>query len=248
MRSQPAHEMFARGFEDRGDEGELSPTFDDDGDDADAADADEESAPFLPPPTDDSAATAAVRGDPATAALRLEKHARYAPPPRESWLHYLYGNLELDQMPQIAALSLILAVIIGGFWLLDSLKDTIIATVVGIEHIPEAKMISVGVTLVLVLGYNSLVNQLEKPTLFFVIGCALSARRRSFVCGVFGGGRRRAGEALLFGAVRRRLARICNPSTRLGGEEALAPATVALSRRVRFPRGSAADPPRRRPP
>ena len=60
--------------------------------------------------------------------------------------------------------------IIGGFWLLDSLKDTVLATTVGLEWQPKAKLASVAVTLFVVAAYNALIRVAAKPTLFSVFG------------------------------------------------------------------------------
>lgn len=61
-------------------------------------------------------------------------------------------------------LSLTLFSIIGGFWLLDSLKDTVLEGTVGLENQPRAKLVSVAVTLLLVIQYNRLVDSCSKPT------------------------------------------------------------------------------------
>lgn len=61
-------------------------------------------------------------------------------------------------------LSLTLFAIIGGFWLLDSLKDTVLEGTVGLEYQPRAKLVSVAVTLLLVIQYNRLVDSCSKPT------------------------------------------------------------------------------------
>lgn len=61
-------------------------------------------------------------------------------------------------------LSMTLFSIIGGFWLLDSLKDTVLEGTVGLEYQPRAKLLSVAVTLLLVIQYNRLVDSCSKPT------------------------------------------------------------------------------------
>ena len=65
----------------------------------------------------------------------------------------LYGDIDGDELPRIMWLSALLCCIIGGFWLLDSLKDTVLATTVGLEHQPKAKAIPVLVTLVVVAAF-----------------------------------------------------------------------------------------------
>ena len=91
-----------------------------------------------------------------------------------SFFAHLYGPLREHraQMPRVAFLSATLCCIIGSFWLLDSLKDTVFATVVGLEHQPLAKMLSVVTTLGLVLYYNQLLDRVATPKLFYLIGTA----------------------------------------------------------------------------
>ena len=57
----------------------------------------------------------------------------------------------------------------AGFWLLDSLKDPVLAQTVGIEHQPEAKVLSVAVTLLTTCLYDFLTSWLSKPNLFHVL-------------------------------------------------------------------------------
>ncbi|CAB1114844.1 AAA [Ectocarpus sp. CCAP 1310/34] len=85
-------------------------------------------------------------------------------------LHGLYGHLPREDVPRIVWLSLTLFAIIGGFWLLDSLKDTVLEGTVGLEYQPRAKLVSVAVTLLLVIQYNRLVDSCSKPTLFYILG------------------------------------------------------------------------------
>ncbi|CAM9557415.1 unnamed protein product [Hapterophycus canaliculatus] len=105
-----------------------------------------------------------------------KKVAEYLPPAAErlSMVHRLlrglYGHLPREDVPRIIWLSLTLFSIIGGFWLLDSLKDTVLEGTVGLEYQPRAKLVSVGVTLLLVIQYNRLVDSCSKPTLFYILG------------------------------------------------------------------------------
>lgn len=63
----------------------------------------------------------------------------------------------------------ILSNIIAGFWLLDSLKDPILSTIVGIEYQPIAKFFSVLTTLFVVCIYDFLTSIVSKPTLFHIV-------------------------------------------------------------------------------
>ena len=51
---------------------------------------------------------------------------------------------------------------IGGYWLLRSLKDPVLASICGVEVIPKAKMVSVLVVLCVVTFYNALLDRVER--------------------------------------------------------------------------------------
>jgi len=106
----------------------------------------------------------------------IDKEELYGLIPRSTWKEVftaLYGSAPEDEMmPMIGSLSAILFTIIGGFWLLDSLKDTVFATIVGMQYQPWAKFCSVLFTLALTLVYNTLVDMYSKPTLFYIVGVA----------------------------------------------------------------------------
>lgn len=65
--------------------------------------------------------------------------------------------------------GLILSFIIAGFWLLDSLKDPVLATINGIEYQPMAKLGSVVVTLLTTFVYEYATTKLRKLELFHLV-------------------------------------------------------------------------------
>lgn len=73
------------------------------------------------------------------------------------------------QIPRVLFHGLILACIIAGFWLIDSLKDPVLATTIGIEYQPIAKLLSVLTTLVVVCVYDFLTSTVTKAALFHII-------------------------------------------------------------------------------
>lgn len=74
-----------------------------------------------------------------------------------------------NSIGQVLFHGLILSFIIMGFWLLDSLKDPIIANFLGMEYQPTAKLFSVLATLILVCIYDYLTSVLSKSSLFHLI-------------------------------------------------------------------------------
>jgi AAA family ATP:ADP antiporter len=62
---------------------------------------------------------------------------------------------------------------IGGYWLLRSLKDPVLTALCGVESIPKAKILSVFVVLAVVAVYNHLLDEksgFRKEQLFYVFG------------------------------------------------------------------------------
>ena len=76
----------------------------------------------------------------------------------------LFGEIPPEDKLRVIWLSGTLFFIVGGYWLLRSLKDPIIATLVGVDRIPQAKIGSLFVVLALVLLCTS----------YYVIVCLLA--------------------------------------------------------------------------
>ncbi|KAJ8613438.1 hypothetical protein CTAYLR_002323 [Chrysophaeum taylorii] len=82
----------------------------------------------------------------------------------------LYGKMSWEEKLRLLWLASTLFFIIGGYWLLRSLKDPVISTICGVEYIPKAKMMSVVVVTVLVFVYNKLIDMFPKHQLFYIVG------------------------------------------------------------------------------
>ena len=82
----------------------------------------------------------------------------------------LYGKMTFEEKLRLIWLASTLFFIIGGYWLLRSLKDPVISTICGVEYIPKAKMLSVLVVTVLVFVYNKLIDLFPKHQLFYIVG------------------------------------------------------------------------------
>uniref|UniRef100_A0A7S2SQY8 ADP,ATP carrier protein n=1 Tax=Rhizochromulina marina TaxID=1034831 RepID=A0A7S2SQY8_9STRA len=82
----------------------------------------------------------------------------------------LYGKMSWNDKLRLLWLSGTLFFIIGGYWLLRSLKDPIISTIDGVDAIPKAKMLSVVVVTFGVAIYNKLYDMYEPHQLFYIIG------------------------------------------------------------------------------
>lgn len=60
-------------------------------------------------------------------------------------------HLQNEDIIKVSWLSLTLFFIVGGYWLLRSLKDPIISTINGVHYIPQAKIVSLLVVFTLVI-------------------------------------------------------------------------------------------------
>jgi hypothetical protein len=86
---------------------------------------------------------------------------------------WLYGkDLALTEFVRTLHLASTLFFMIGGYWLLRSLKDPVLTALCGVEVIPKAKMLSVFVVLGVVSIYNHLLDhpRLRKHHLFYLFG------------------------------------------------------------------------------
>ena len=81
----------------------------------------------------------------------------------------LWGELSREEFKKFGLLSSIFFFIIGAYWLLRPLKDGIFKSLVGIEHQPKAKILSLFVIIPLVLLYSKLVDLVEKHKLFYIL-------------------------------------------------------------------------------
>ena len=71
----------------------------------------------------------------------------------------LYGELDPESRTRALWLGGTLFFIVGGYWLLRSLKDPVLATICGVEYIPKAKILSLFVVTGFVTVYNKLIGE-----------------------------------------------------------------------------------------
>jgi ATP:ADP antiporter, AAA family len=84
----------------------------------------------------------------------------------------LYGNhISPGEMVRTLCLATTLFFMIGGYWLLRSLKDPILTSLCGVTVIPKAKMLSVFVVFGVVSIYNKLLDtDMPRHQLFYLFG------------------------------------------------------------------------------
>lgn len=84
-----------------------------------------------------------------------------------SLIRMLWGDLHGDELKKYALLALGFFCVIGSWWPLKTLKDSIFINIVGPLHLPEAKMASLMLFFPLVLLYSKLVDHVSKEKLIY---------------------------------------------------------------------------------
>jgi AAA family ATP:ADP antiporter len=79
-------------------------------------------------------------------------------------------NFQGDEKKKFFLLALVFLFLIGVYWLLRSVKDSILANTVGLSYQPIAKMVSLCFLIPLILAYSKLVDVFKKHLLFYFIG------------------------------------------------------------------------------
>ena len=87
----------------------------------------------------------------------------------------LYGPLPAEKLMEALTFSLLLCFVVGIYWMMRSLKDSVFATIVGLEHQPQAKMLSLVVVTVVLFVYNKVVDLVPRHQLFTIVCGAYSA-------------------------------------------------------------------------
>jgi len=81
----------------------------------------------------------------------------------------LWGEISRDEFKKFGLLSAVFFLIIGSYWTLRVLKDSLFIHLVGPTGLPYAKMVSLVSLIVLLLFYNKLVDLFEKTKLVYII-------------------------------------------------------------------------------
>lgn len=90
-------------------------------------------------------------------------------------LRALWGNLTSEEVGKFSILSGAFFTLIGSYWLLRVMKDSIFTMLVGYQYQPIAKMISPFMIVLAVIFYGKLVDWLKRTTLFYSIALFFGA-------------------------------------------------------------------------
>jgi ATP:ADP antiporter, AAA family len=84
-------------------------------------------------------------------------------------VHFLWGEISLEEAKKFAFLSAIFFFIIGSYWMMRELKNALFMNIVGPTGLPYAKMVSLVSITLLVLFYNKLIDWFERTNLIYII-------------------------------------------------------------------------------
>jgi len=79
------------------------------------------------------------------------------------------NELKKDDLVKMALLGIIFSLIIGTYWTLRPLKDTLFCRTVGDIYLPKAKMLSLFVNFIFVFIYSRLIISLSRKNMFYVM-------------------------------------------------------------------------------
>src|SRR5437660_513685 len=80
-----------------------------------------------------------------------------------------WGNLSAEELKKFGLLSFVFGLVIGTYWMLRPLKDSVFMAVVGRNYIPNAKILSLIVVFPLVLVYSKLVDMFPRQKMFYAL-------------------------------------------------------------------------------
>ena len=83
----------------------------------------------------------------------------------KAWL----GDFQKGELLKFGLLSVIFFFVIGTYWLLRPLKDSIFMSVVGKDYIPMAKWLSMALVLPLVIIYSKLIDIYSRHRMFYAL-------------------------------------------------------------------------------
>jgi ATP:ADP antiporter, AAA family len=84
-------------------------------------------------------------------------------------LRALWGEFTKKELKKFGILSATLMLIMGNYWMLRPVKNTLFKSLVGFAYQPSAKILSLVVMVLVVLGYSKLVDLFDRHKLFYII-------------------------------------------------------------------------------
>ncbi|MCK5632351.1 hypothetical protein KAH94_01245 [bacterium] len=83
---------------------------------------------------------------------------------------FLWGKFESnDELKKFLTLAAIFFCIIGTYWAMRPLKDSVFVTMVGVDFLPWAKILSVSIMVPLVILYTKLIDSFARHKVFYIL-------------------------------------------------------------------------------
>eukprot|EP01095_Lingulamoeba_sp_RSL-Kostka_P005740 TRINITY_DN173_c0_g1_i1.p1 TRINITY_DN173_c0_g1~~TRINITY_DN173_c0_g1_i1.p1 ORF type:complete len:457 (-),score=100.07 TRINITY_DN173_c0_g1_i1:147-1517(-) len=84
-------------------------------------------------------------------------------------LQFLWGDLSNTEVKKYGILGIMFLNVIGSYWLLRPIKSGIFKTLVGLDYLPTARVLSFCVIIPLILVYSKLVDKYPREKLIYII-------------------------------------------------------------------------------
>lgn len=81
-----------------------------------------------------------------------------------------FGDFSKEELKKFLRLGVIFAFVIGVYWTLRPMKDSIFMSLVGAEYQPYAKIVSMLILFPIVIFYSKLVDKYKRHHVFYVLG------------------------------------------------------------------------------
>lgn len=81
----------------------------------------------------------------------------------------LWGDMKGEELKKFIILAVGMFLIIGSYWPLKALKDSIFINLIGAKYLPKVKTLSVIICLILVLFYSRLVEYFSKEKIIYLL-------------------------------------------------------------------------------
>lgn len=83
----------------------------------------------------------------------------------------LFGHFSRPELKKFLSLGGIFALIIGVYWTLQPLKDSLFMCVVGKEYLPWAQLFSMTLLIPSIMFYSWLVDRVRRHTMIYILAC-----------------------------------------------------------------------------
>jgi len=85
-------------------------------------------------------------------------------------VEFLWGKFESkEELKKFFVLALIFFCIIGTYWSIRPLKDSVFTSMVGVDFLPWAKVLSVSIMIPLVILYTKLIDTFDRHKVFYIM-------------------------------------------------------------------------------